>query len=165
MFHYQLTPTQTRQPFLISFYSCNQLVVKFSSSFSSILSVCNTTKVISVCLCSRLLQLHLIFLKHTYVCTQRRRVELMNQESLERAARETTELSRALKWRNGLSPTDLYTTCVCSLPAQPVRQIESTVRLVSAFLMRSRTDTLRNEWETEMINPFLERVHILSNIL
>lgn len=53
---------------------------------------------------------------------------------------------------------------VLSLPAQLVRQIESTRRVLSPSLMRSRTDALRNKWEMEMIYPSCETVRVLCNI-
>lgn len=88
----------------------------------------------------------------------------MNYVGLERATKRNR---RAREFGNGPMAClpQCNTMCISSLPAQLVRQIESTLAVVSPCVVTSATDALRNKWEKEMIQLFCETMHASSNRL
>lgn len=89
----------------------------------------------------------------------------MNYEGFRKGYKEKPQYSREIG--NGpMACLPQYNTMrILSPPAQLLRQIESTLRIVSVCVMTSTTDALRNKWEKEMIQPFSETMHVSSNRL
>lgn len=86
----------------------------------------------------------------------------MNYEGLERATKRNQSAQESLS-KACLPHYD--TMHISSPPAQMLRQIESTLGIVSARVMTSATDALRNKLEMEMIQAFPETMHVSSNRL